>query len=262
MSEGRERQVVEAFVALANSLAEGADVVDLLSGLPTDCTRLLDIASAGLLLADQRGALHLLAASSEDTSHLEAFQLQRQQGPCLDCYHSGAPVTVRNLLREAERWPQFAEKALNLGFRSVHALPMRFQEHRLGALGLFGAATGGLNKEDLRLGQALADVASIAIAQGAATADKDRLNEQLQQALTSRVLIEQAKGLLAQLGGLNMVDAFNYLKKYCRDNNYRLSEVARQLTTRALDAAVVIDYASAYAQTAKRPIQTHRPASA
>jgi GAF domain-containing protein len=235
VADSRERQVTEAFVAIASSLANGFDVVDLLSSLTADCAGLLDVASAGLLLSDRLGVLHLVAASSDETRNLELFQLQREQGPCLDCFRQGALVTVEDLVAEASRWPQFAEAALTAGFRSVHALPMRLRAKTLGTLGLFGTGVGALNAEDLNLGQALADVASVAIVQDRAASDQETVNEQLQGALQSRVVIEQAKGILAEHGGTDMNEAFATLRRYSRDNNLRMNFVATSLVDRGLD---------------------------
>jgi transcriptional regulator with GAF, ATPase, and Fis domain len=235
MTDGRERQITEAFVSLASSLANGFDVVDLLSSLTADCAGLLDVASAGLLLSDRQGVLHLVAASSDETRNLELFQLQREQGPCLDCFHQSASVTVENLVTEAARWPQFAEAALTAGFRSVHALPMRLREKTLGTLGLFGTTVGALNPKDLTLGQALADVASVAIIQDRAANDQEMVNKQLQGALQSRIVIEQAKGILAEHGGIDMNAAFAMLRRHARDNNLRLNAVATSLVERRLD---------------------------
>jgi hypothetical protein len=235
MTNGREQQITEAFVFLASSLASGFDVVDLLTSLTADCAGLLDVASAGLLLTDRQGVLHLVAASSDETRNLELFQLQREQGPCLDCFHQGAPVTVENLDTEAARWPQFAEAALTAGFRSVHALPMRLREKTLGTLGLFGTTLGALNPEDLTLGQALADVATVAIIQDRAASDQETVNRQLQGALHSRVVIEQAKGILAEHAGIDMNAAFATLRRYSRDRNLRLNAVATALVERGLD---------------------------
>lgn len=243
MSENRERAVIDAFVSLAASLADGRDVVELLSGLTTDCADLLDVTSAGLLLADRRGVLHLVAASSEETRSLELFQLQREQGPCLDCFHSGAPVSVPDLSATAGRWPQFADRAVDAGFASVHAVPMRLRDTVLGALGLFGAHPGSLDAEDLRLGQALAYVAAVAIVQDTAAADTALINEQLQTALDSRVIIEQAKGVLAYSGDLEMDQAFTVLRHYARDHDQRLTDVARALTSRELPARLVLENA-------------------
>ncbi len=243
MSTDRERGISQAFVALASNLADGADVVDLLSGLTSDCARLLDISSAGLLLADQREVLHVVAASSERTRNLELFQLQREQGPCLDCYRTGTAVSAPDLAQEADRWPQFVAAATGAGFASVHALPMRLRDKVFGTLGLFGTQTGHLNEDDLSLGQALAHVASVALVAERAASDQVLLNEQLQSALTSRVLVEQAKGLIAQLGDLDMDSAFAVLRRYARDHNERLTDVARRTVSRELSARVLLDHA-------------------
>jgi len=243
MAEDRERDVTKAFVGLASNLATGHDVVDLLSELTEDCARLLDVASAGLLLADTRGALHVLAASSQATLHLEAFQVQRDEGPCLDCYRNGTAVLVPDLEREANRWPQFTAGARMAGFASVHAVPMRLRDNVLGTLGLFGTDVGTLNDEDLSLGQALADVASVALIQDKVAGDMTVVNTQLQTALTSRVIIEQAKGVLAQQGDLDMAQAFSVLRRYSRDHNQRIADVAQAVISRTLSAQELIAYA-------------------
>lgn len=243
MTGGREAAVSAAFVQLASSMVEGVDVVDLLGTLTTECARLLDIASAGLLLADQRSVLHVVAASSEATRSLELFQLQREQGPCLDCFNTGTPVSVPDLGAEAERWPSFVGAAQQAGFASVHALPMRLKDHVLGTLGLFGTTAGALDTGDLDLGQALAHVASVALVADRASSDRAIVAEQLTSALSSRVLVEQAKGLLAQLGGLEMDQAFAALRRYSRDRNERLSDVAGRVVARELAGQAVIDHA-------------------
>jgi hypothetical protein len=216
--------------------------------LTSACAELLDVAAAGLLLADGLGVLHVLAASSENTRHLESFQVQRNEGPCLDCFRTGTAVIVPDLEVEKERWPQFTAAARLAGFASVHALPMRLRDTVLGTMGLFGTTTGTLNAEDLRLGQALADVATISPVQERAAADREVVVEQLQGALASRVVIEQAKGVLAQHGGLDMRDAFAVLRRYSRDHNARLAEVAAALVARTLPVQDVIDSVDAKGQ--------------
>jgi hypothetical protein len=238
----RERSVTQAFVSLANDLANGLDAVELLTDLTTRCGDLLDVASAGLLLADRHGVLHLAAASSEATRDLELYQLQREQGPCLDCYRLGTPVVVADLAMEAGRWPQFVAAATTAGFASVHALPMRLRDTPLGTLGLFGTRVGALSEEDLDLGAALAHVASVAIVHSKASADKDLIAEQLQNALESRVVIEQAKGFLARQGDLDMAEAFAVLRQYSRDHNLPLRDLARALITRETDPTQVLDH--------------------
>ncbi len=243
MRGDREAEVSKAFVELASSLANGDDVVELLSRLTVDCVRLLDVASAGLLLADPLGVLHVMAASSEGTRQLEVLQLQRQEGPCLECFLGGAPVAVADLQQMVLRWPQFVPAARAAGFVSVHALPLRLRDNVLGALGLFGTEVGALNDDDLRLGQALADVASVALVQDRAATDRAAVNEQLQTALTSRVVLEQAKGVLAQRGGLDMAEAFSVLRRYARDHNVRLTEAAQAVVSRTLPAQLLIEHA-------------------
>lgn len=240
MTDSRESAVSRAFVALASTLANGYDVVDLLDELTGDCARLLDIASAGLLLADDRGVLHVLAASSDVTRQLEAFQVQREDGPCLECFRTGSLVAATDLEQAADRWPQFVPAAVAAGFRSVHAVPMRLRESVLGALGLFGTTTGSLNDDDLALGQAFADVASVALVQDRAAADNAAVRDQLQVALTSRIAIEQAKGILSQVGNLEMKQAFDALRGYARSRGLRLSDVAADVVSRTLPAVDVL----------------------
>ena len=246
----REASATAAFVAIASSLIDGYDPLDLFTGLTGDCARLLDIASAGLLLADGAGALHLMAASSERTHDLELFQLQRAEGPCLDCHHAGTPVLVPDLQTETERWPQFVPAATGAGFASVHAVPMRLARNVLGVLGLFGTTAGSLNAEDLALAQGLAHVASIALIVERAAADTATVNAQLQHALNSRIILEQAKGFLAQLGDLTPEQAFTALRGYARHHNRKLSELAGELISRRMDATSVLAHARRNAVTA------------
>ena len=214
---------------------------------------LLDIESAGLLLADAHGVLHVVAASSERTRTLELFQLQRDQGPCLDCFRSGIQVAVEDLQAESDRWPEFVAAATAAGFASVHALPMRLRDNVLGTLGLFSVGPGPLADDDLNLGQALAHVASVALVVDKAASDKDIINQQLQMALTSRIVLEQAKGLLAQLGTLDMDTSFAVLRRYARDHNERLSEVAQGVVSRSLPAQQVLDHGLAALRIGKTP---------
>jgi len=237
-----ENDVTQAFVTLAGALAAGDDVVELLTLLTGQCARLLDVASAGLLLADQRGVLHVLAASSERTRELEVFQLQREDGPCRDSYLEGAAISVPDLAAETARWPHFAPHALAAGFASVHALPMRLRQARLGTLGLFGTTIGELNAEDLSLGQALADVASVTVVQDRTSHDRAAINAQLQTALTSRVVLEQAKGVLAQQGALEMHEAFVVLRRYARNHNLRLTDLATSIVQRQVPGRLLLEH--------------------
>jgi transcriptional regulator with GAF, ATPase, and Fis domain len=203
------------------------DVIDFLHVLTDRSVQLLDVSAAGLLLADPRGELRVVAASSEAARLVELFQLQNQQGPCLDCFRAGQPVTAADLAAAEQRWPRFAAAALQAGFGAVQALPMRLREQVIGALNLFRADAGAFAPEDIRIGQALADVATISLLHERNVRRTDTLNEQLQTALNSRVVIEQAKGKLAERLGLDMDQAFGLLREYARARNLRLSDLAQ-----------------------------------
>jgi GAF domain-containing protein len=224
-----ETQLTDVFVEMADTLVADFDVIDFLHVLTERCVQLLDISAAGLLLTDQQGALQVVAASTERTRLLELFQLQTDQGPCLDSFRTGQPVSAADLPGAADRWPRFAAAAAEVGFASVHALPMRLREEVIGALNLFDINPRVLSEDKLRIGQALADVATIGLLQQRAIRRREVLTEQLQTALTSRVLIEQAKGMLAERLGLDVDQAFNLLRQTARGRNRRLSELAHAI---------------------------------
>jgi transcriptional regulator with GAF, ATPase, and Fis domain len=217
----------ETFVELTDTMVADFDVIDFLHVLTDRSVRLLDVSAAGLLLADPRGELRVVAASSETARLLELFQLQNHQGPCLDCFRTGEPVQAADLDAEAQRWPRFADAARVSGFAAVQALPMRLRDQVIGALNLFRASPGAFDPGDVRIGQALADVATISLLHERSLRHSDTLNEQLQAALNSRVVIEQAKGKLAERHGLDMEHAFGLLRDYARSHNLRLADVAQ-----------------------------------
>ena len=217
----------ETFVELTDTMVAGFDVIDFLHVLTDRSVQLLDVSAVGLLLADPRGELRVVAASSEAARLLELFQLQNHQGPCLDCYRTGHPVEATDLAAEARRWPRFAAAARQAGFAAVQALPMRLRDQVIGALNLFRADAGAFAPEDVRVGQALADVATISLLHERSMRLSDTLNEQLQTALNSRVVIEQAKGKVAERLGVDMDQAFSLLRQCARARNLRLSELAQ-----------------------------------
>jgi transcriptional regulator with GAF, ATPase, and Fis domain len=222
-----ERQLAEAFVELADTLVDDFDVMDFLHQVAARCAEVLGVSAAGVLLTDQRGALRAVAASTERTRLLELLQLQTDQGPCTECFHTGRPVVVADLSAETGRWPRVAAEARQLGIASVHALPMRLRSDVIGTLDLFGARPGALDAGTLRLGQALADVATIGILQARSISLGETLAEQLQIAVNSRVLIEQAKGVIAERRRLDIDESFALLRGAARARNRRLSELAR-----------------------------------
>ena len=195
-----DERLAETFVELADTLVGGFDLMEFLHTLTERCVELLEVDAAGLLLADGRGALQLVAASTEQDRLAELFQIQNHEGPCLDCYRTGLPVIVRNIATgsAAAQWPRFAAAAKKMGFTAVHAIPMRLRDEVIGTLNLFDSAPDGLDQAVARVARALVDVATIGILQERATREQELVAGQLQVALNSRVMIEQAKGILAE----------------------------------------------------------------
>jgi GAF domain-containing protein len=218
----------ETFVELADTMVVGFDVIEFMHVLTDRSVDLLDASAGGLLLADPRGELRVVAASSEQARLLELFQIQHDQGPCLDCFRTGEAVSVPDLSAAAGRWPRFGAVAQEAGFAAVQALPMRLRTQIIGALNLFRVKAGPFGEEETRVGQALADVATISLLHERSLRRSETLNEQLQAALNSRVTIEQAKGKLAERLQVDMDHAFELLRSYARSRNRRLSEMARE----------------------------------
>jgi ANTAR domain/GAF domain len=217
----------EAFVNLADTLVVDFDIIDFLHVLTDRSVQLLSASAAGVLLVGPNGELRAVAASSEAAGLVELFQVQNDQGPCLDCVRTGLPVTVADLQGQDQRWPRFAAAAVSAGFRTVQALPMRLRDEVVGALNLFGAGTACFSSRDLRVGQAMADVATIGLLQARSVRRGEIAAEQLRGALNSRIIIEQAKGKLAERLSIDMDSAFGMLRDYARNSNQRLTDVAR-----------------------------------
>jgi transcriptional regulator with GAF, ATPase, and Fis domain len=239
MSNGqdREQMLAATFVELADTLVADFDVADFLHGLADRSVRLLDVDAAGLMLADQRGSLRVVASSSEQAHLVELFQLQHEEGPCLECFQTGRPVSEADLADAGQRWPSFAPAAAGAGFAAVQALPMRLRDEVIGAMNLFMKVPGRLDETGLQVGQALADVATIGLLQERNFRHQEALAEQLQGALNSRVSIEQAKGKLAERLGLDMGQAFELLRGQARAQNRRLAELAAAVADGSQDVA-------------------------
>jgi GAF domain-containing protein len=235
----RDQALAKAFVTLADTLVADYDVIDVLHQLTVDCVELLRVDAAGLLLSDQRGTLQIAAASTERARVVELFQLQSDEGPCLDCFRTSRAVAAPDL-REMTDWPRFIAHTLQTGYRSVHALPMRLRSETIGALNLFRVDPGALTAEELRIAQALADVATIGILQERAIRRREVIAEQLQVALNSRVIIEQAKGVLAERGQLDMERAFELIRGHARSTNQLLSNVALSVVNGTTTADVLL----------------------
>lgn len=235
----RESILARTLVELADTLVADFDVVELLTRLTDRCVEVLDVGAAGLMLVAPEGDLRVMASSSEAMRVLELFELQAQEGPCLECYRTGEPVVNHDLESGDERWPQFAAEALAAGFHSVHALPMRLRGTVLGALNLFHVESGDMRQADVDAAQALADVATIAVLQHRASLEAQVLNDQLNHALNSRIVIEQAKGMVAEREGLDMALAFVALRNHARNHNLRLVDVARGVIDGSLPASAL-----------------------
>jgi GAF domain-containing protein len=223
-----DERLAQALVELADTLVAGYDLMEFLQTLTDRCVELLEVDAAGLLLADSRGVLRLLAASTERARVVELFQIQNDEGPCLDCYRTGRPVIVSDIRADhpAARWPQFAAAAREMGYTGVHAIPMRLRDQVIGTLNLFRTAPDGLTPAVIVAATALADVATIGILQERAVRQQEVVAGQLQVALNSRVIIEQAKGVLAERLQLTPDEAFVILRRYARDHNHPLTELS------------------------------------
>jgi GAF domain-containing protein len=219
------------FVEVADTLVDDFDLIEFLQMLTSRTAELAGAAAAGLLLADQQGNLQFMAASEEDTKMLELFQVQNHEGPYQDCFRTGRPVANADLGAAADRWPVFAPRAVEAGFGSVYAIPMRLRTETIGALNLFGDGAGGLQPDGMHIVQALADVATIGLLQERAVRRGEVLTEQLQSALNSRIIIEQAKGVIAQIYTVDINQAFELLRGYSRRHHLRIGNVARALVT-------------------------------
>ena len=235
----REVKLARTLVDLADTLVADFDVVELLTLLADRCVDVLEVGAAGLMVAAPNGDLRVMASSSETVRLLELFELQSEEGPCLDCYRTGHAVVNQDLAAVDGRWPRFVAEALAAGFHSVHALPMRLRGTVIGALNLFHIDPGEMRRADVDAAQALADVATIAILQHRATVEVQVLNEQLNQALNSRIVIEQAKGMVAERKAVGMEEAFVTLRSYARNHNLRLADVARDVIAGTLTAAAL-----------------------
>ncbi len=232
----RQELVAQTFVELADNLVADFDAIDVVTVLTDRSVELLDATASGLVLAEPGGALQVVAASCEVAHVLELLQLQTQEGPCVDAVRLGRAVTAEDL-RDETRWPRFAAEATAAGFRAAHEVPMRLRDTVIGGLNLFRSQPGALDPDDASLAQALADVATITILQERMVRDARLLSEQLQRALNSRVVIEQAKGVVAEREGVGVQQALVWLRAHARNHNRRLADVAQDVVDGRLAVA-------------------------
>jgi GAF domain-containing protein len=232
MTSVSAERLAAIFVEAADTLVDDFDLLEFLHMLTQRATSLVGAAATGLLMADPRGRLEFMAASDENAKLLELFQLQNEEGPCLEAFTSGHPIINVDLAAATARWPRFAPRATSAGFQSVHAFPMRVRQQVIGALNVFGDTRGGdFTDSDVPVMQALTDVAAIGLLQERMIREGEVLTEQLQGALNSRIAIEQANGAVAQAAGVTVDDAFTAIRRHARDHNRKLTDLAHAITT-------------------------------
>ena len=231
----RESSIIDAFVHLSDTLVDDYDVIEFLHFLTECCIDLVPVDEAAVMLAAPSGNMQAVASSSERSRLLELFELQNRDGPCLDAYRSGTVVRSAELSCERDRWPTFAGRAIDDGFRAVHSIPLRLRDEIIGALNLMRVQPGHLSDSDARLVQALSDIATIGVLQERFVSRSASVASGLQIALTSRIRIEQAKGIISERSNISVDDAFDLLRSYARRHSQRLSEVAARVVERSLD---------------------------
>jgi GAF domain-containing protein len=237
----REQRLTQVFVELADTLVEQFDVVDFLQTLTERCVELVNVDAAGLMLDDQHGALRVVAYTDESARLLELFELQKQEGPCLDCFASGLVIANIDEATAARRWPVFTEAARGVGFATSHALPMRLRRQVIGALNLFSTGSESLSDDHLAVAQGLTDIATIGLLHHRAAQDQLILSEQLQAALHSRILIEQAKGVLSARRGTSVEAAFRIMRTHARQTGTLLTSVAEAIVSGTIDVEELLE---------------------
>jgi GAF domain-containing protein len=261
MAASVDERLAQTFVELADTLVAGFDLMEFLQTLTERSVELLGVDAAGLLLADGRGALRLVAASTEQARVAELFQLQNDEGPCVDCFRSGQVVSISDISADgmAKRWPRFAPAARRMGFAAVHAIPMRLRDQVIGTLNLFRSAPDALDQTAARAARALVDVATIGILQERAIRQQELIAGQLQAALHSRVMIEQAKGILAERHNVTPDQAFLILRQHARDHNIQLTVLAMDVIRGNADIARSSSRAGTRRPPAGQPGRPPRP---
>jgi GAF domain-containing protein len=231
----RDEAIIHSLVDIADNLVDDFDVVELLTGLTDQCVGMLGISAAGVMIASPPDELRLVATSSEAMQLVELFELQTHEGPCLEAFHTGEPVEHEILRKGSDRWPRFSVVALDAGFQSVFALPLRLRDTTIGALNLFSVGPYPMDASDVVVARGFADLATISLLQHSAVADTQHVNEQLSQALSSRIVIEQAKGVISERARIDLSEAFSRLRNYARRHSLRLAEVAQSAIDGTLD---------------------------
>ena len=252
MSTGEQQQLADTFVSLADTLVDDFDLLDFLGLLAEKASQHLNVAAAGVILTDQRGGWRPTATSDESPELVALFTTGAFQGPCRECVRTGSWITIANLAEHDQRWPDFAAQATQAGYQAAAAVPMRSRRQIIGSLTLLNTTPDGVDEASLALGQALADMATIGLLQQHAAHRGDLLAEQLQAVLHHRVVLEQAKGSLAEHSNLTPHTAYRLLRDYARSQGQHLSELARHIAT-TTDLADLDPILTPTRQTQTRP---------
>jgi GAF domain-containing protein len=231
MSTQQLERVAEVCVELSDTLVPHFTPLDHLSTLCERCVELLDITAAATVLSDRPDDRFVVAVAPERSRLREVLAVAATEGPGTDLGGTGQCVLSDAFQDEVDRWRAFGRAATAAGFESAHALPLRCRAEVVGMLALLHEHPHRVSDADHHLGQLLADTATIGLLQHRAVSTAEGVQAQLQCALTSRVLIEQAKGVLAQQGHVDVDDAFHVMRRYARAHNLRLVDVARTVTT-------------------------------
>jgi GAF domain-containing protein len=234
---GRETMVIETLVQLADTLIQDYDVIEFLEMLSERCVSLVDADEAGIMVTDGHGSLQVVASSSERSRLLELLELQNRDGPSLEAFMTGQPVSSPDLIADGDRWYHFSREAITFGFRSVHSIPLRLRTRVVGALNLLRTKSGLMDEADRTLARALAQIATIGLLQERAVNASRLASAQLQTALTSRVRLEQAKGVLAERHAIDIDTAFELLRSYSRSHQRPISDVALAIVRDNFDIA-------------------------
>jgi GAF domain-containing protein len=245
----RETRINSAFVTVADTLTTDFDVVDLLHTLVEQCTEILDADAGGLMLMNPNGELQLMTSTSDSADYVEGMQLDSASGPCIECFSTGAAISVPNIQSSGGKWPAFQKAAMQNGFHSAHATPVRLRGQIIGTMNLFGSKRGALSESDAAVAQALADVATIGILHERVAREGPILAEQLHRALDSRIFIEQAKGMIAHSRSITMDAAFAVLRNHARNKNLTIRSVAKEISARTTSVQSILPASSATGTT-------------
>lgn len=231
-----ENPLLAALFAALDLFVGDFDVIELSQRLVDACSGATGGADAGLLVADPRRDLQLLASTSEESELLELLRVEALDGPSRHTFRTGRPTAVPDLRDTNHRWPEFCERAVDYGYRSAFAMPVRCYRHSVGALTVLAEAPAALDASGMRAGQALADLAGVGITAHLLLPRLEELPAQLPRALHARIVIEQAKGVLAERGGIEMAEAFDRLRTYAGKTGMRLAELAAAIVDGTVDA--------------------------